>query len=349
MWAPDRVRFEVPLKGQVEAVLHRAAGARPGGALVRVGALRLDSLAAMWLIRLAVSLTVGLTLATLPAHGQQSAAGIPRLCFLTFDPGTPQSSRFKPFFQGLRDLGWVDGQTITIDYLSADGRGERFPALAADCLRLKADIIVVTTTPAAQAAKNATRTIPIVMYALGDPVATGLVAASPDLGEMSPARRSMAPGLAAKRLALLKEAVPGISRVLVLSYLVDPIAAPQVKELKSAAASLGVKLLVHDIRTADDLAAAFDAGARETPKASSRRRRAYSLFERERVVELAARYRLPAMYHSRLFVEAGGLMAYAHNSSDLYRRAATYVDQNSQGGQSLPIFPSSSRRRLSYS
>jgi ABC-type uncharacterized transport system substrate-binding protein len=101
-----------------------------------------------------------------------AAQKIPRLCFLTFDPGTPRSSRFDPFFQGLRDLGYVDGQTITIDYLSAAGRGEQFPALTADCLRLKADVIVVTTTPAAQAAKKATRTIPIVMHLLGDPVAT---------------------------------------------------------------------------------------------------------------------------------------------------------------------------------
>ena len=109
------------------------------------------------------------------ARAQQSKK-IPRLCFLTFDPGTLESTRFKPFFRALRDLGYVDGQTITIDYLSANGQGERFPNLAADCLRLKADVIVVTTTPAAKAAKNATRAIPIVMYPLGDPVATGLVA-----------------------------------------------------------------------------------------------------------------------------------------------------------------------------
>ncbi len=160
-------------------------------------------------------------------------------------------------------MGYVDGQTITLDYLSADGRGERFPALAVECLRLKADIIVVTTTPAAQAAKNATRTIPIVMIPLGDPVATGLVPSLARPGGNVTGLTMMASWLSAKRLALLKEAVPRVSRVLVLSYLVDPIAAPQVKELESAAHSLGVKLLVHDIRTADDLPAAFDAGARE--------------------------------------------------------------------------------------
>src|SRR5712691_2084431 len=204
----------------------------------------------------------GLLAAPLVAEAQPGK--IPRLCFLTFDPGTPQSSRFDVFFQGLRDLGYVDGQTITIDYLSADGRGERFPALAVDCLRLKADIVVVTTTPAAQAAKNATRTIPIVMHSLGDPVTTGLVASLARPGGNVTGTTLMASGLAAKRLGLLKEIVPRLSRVLVLSYLSsDPIATPQVKELETAAVSLGVKLLVQDIRTADDLPAAFDAGARE--------------------------------------------------------------------------------------
>jgi ABC transporter substrate binding protein len=130
----------------------------------------------MRLIGLAIVITVSVGLGTFAAEAQPARTTTPRLCFLTFDPRTPQVSRFHSFFQGLRDLGYVDGQTITIDYLSAGGQGERFPALAADCLRLKADIIVVTTTPAAQAAKNATRTIPIVMIPLGDPVGTGLVA-----------------------------------------------------------------------------------------------------------------------------------------------------------------------------
>src|SRR5439155_3617281 len=123
------------------------------------------------------ALSLALVVFALPlATEAQPARMLPRLCFLTFDPGTPPSSRFDPFFQALRDLGYVDGQTISIDYLSASGRGEQFPVLAAACLRLNADIVVVTTTPAAQAAKNATRTIPIVMHSLGDPVATGLVA-----------------------------------------------------------------------------------------------------------------------------------------------------------------------------
>jgi putative ABC transport system substrate-binding protein len=294
----------------------------------------------MMMARAAAAVVLVLTMLAMPlAAAAQPARRIPRLCFLTFDPGTPQSSRFTPFFQGLRDLGHVDGQTITIDYLSADGRGERFPALAADCLRLKADIIVVTTTPAAQAAKNATRTIPVVMYPLGDPVATGLVASLARPGGNVTGLTMMASGLAAKRLELLKEAVPRISRVLVLSYLVDPIAAPQVKELESAAHSLGMTLLVRDIRTADDLPAAFDAGARE--RAEGILTTAESLFvaQRNRVVQLAAQHRLPGMYPYRLMVDAGGLMAYDSYTSSLQARTAAYVDKILKGAKpsDLPV------------
>src|SRR5262245_14112703 len=209
--------------------------------------------------------TVGLgVLATPLVAAAQQPRRIPRLCFLTFDPGRAQSpaSRFEPFFQALRELGYVQGQTITIDYRVPDGRSDRFPELAADCVSLKPDIIVVTTTPAAQAAKNATRTIPIVMHMLGDPVATGLVASLARPGENVTGVTIMASGLSAKRLEMLKEAVPRLSRVLVLSYLIDPIAAPQVRELESAARSLRVKLLVQDIQSGDDLPGAFDAGTR---------------------------------------------------------------------------------------
>jgi putative ABC transport system substrate-binding protein len=283
------------------------------------------------------ALSGGLLAAPLAAEAQP-VGKVPRLCFLTFDPGTPQSSRFDPFFQGLRDLGYVNGQTISIDYLSPDGRSERFPALANDCLRLKADIIVVTTTPAAQAAKNTTRTIPIVMIPLGDPVGTGLVASLARPGGNVTGLTFMAAGIAAKRLGLLKEAVPRISRVLVLSYLVDPIAAPQVKELERAAHSLRVKLLIRDIQTADDLPAAFDAGAREGAEGVLATAESIFVAERTRVVQLAAQHRLPGMYPYRDVVDAGGLMAY-DSYRPLLTRAATYVVKILKGAKpaDLPI------------
>ncbi|MFZ1087806.1 MAG: ABC transporter substrate-binding protein [Xanthobacteraceae bacterium] len=274
----------------------------------------------------------------LAARAQQSKK-IPRLCFLTFDPGTLQATRFA-FFEGLRDLGYVDGQSINIDYLSAEGRGERFPALAAECLRRQADIIAVSTTPAAQAAKNATRTIPIIMIALGDPVGTGLVDSLAQPGRNVTGMSMMVPEVAAKRLGLLKEAVPGISRVLVLTYLDDPIAPLQVKASKDAARSLGVTLQIQDVRTGDDLPAAFEAGAKEHAEGLLTTAESMFAVHRARVAELAARYRLPAMYcYSAHVADAGGLMAYDINYSDLQRRAATYVDRILKGAKpaDLPV------------
>ncbi len=251
-----------------------------------------------------------------------------------------RSNQYEGFFQGLRDLGYADEQTISITYLSAEGHGERFPALAAECARLNADVIAVSTTPAAQAAKDATRTIPIVMLALGDPLGTGLVdSLARPAGNVTGASQ-MSTGLAAKRLELLKEAVPGISRVLVLSYLADPIAPLQVNALKDAARSLGVTLQIQDIRAGDDLPAAFDAGAREHADGLLTTAQNIFVVHRARVTELAARYRLPAIYHLSIQVtDAGGLMAYEPSMADLYRLAATYVDRILKGAKpsDLPV------------
>ena len=231
-----------------------------------------------------------LTVSLLPMAASAQSK-VPRLCFLTFD-GTAQSPspRFGAFFQGLRDLGYVGGKTIAIDYLSANGRSDRFPALAAECVRLRADVIAVSTTPAALAAKSGTSTIPIVMLALGDPVGTGIVnnLARPE-GNVT-GMSSVTTELAVKRLQLLKDAVPKISRVLVLAYLVDPIAPLQVKSLKEAASSLGMTLHIRDIQTADDLSAAFDAGAREGVEGLLTTSASIFLVQRTRVTELAGRH-----------------------------------------------------------
>jgi putative tryptophan/tyrosine transport system substrate-binding protein len=268
----------------------------------------------------------------LAARAQQPK-DIPRLCFLSFDLDPAASrSRFDAFFQGLRDLGYADGQTITIDYLSAEGHGERFPALAEECLRRKTDIIAVSTTPAAQAAKIVTRTIPIVMIALGDPVGTGLVDSLARPGGNVTGMSMMHTELAAKRLELLKEAVPGISRVLVLTYLVDPIAPLQVKALKDSARLLGVTLQIQDIKTADDLPAAFDAGAAQRADGLLTTAESIFIVQRAQVTELATRHRLPSMFpYSIQVTDTDGLMAYDVNYSDLQRRATTYVDKILKG------------------
>jgi putative tryptophan/tyrosine transport system substrate-binding protein len=293
------------------------------------------------MLRVALLAVVTLLAAQLASEAQQLQK-IPRLCFLSFGPDTlqSQSPRFDAFFDSLRDLGYVNGKTIAIDYLSADGDGERFPALAAECVRLNADIIVVSTTPAARAAKTVTRTIPILMIALGDPVGTGLVDGLARPGGNVTGTSLMVPELAAKRLGLLKEAVPGLTRVLVLSYLADPIAPLQVTALKEAARSLGVTLQLQDIRSGDDLAAAFEAGVKARVEGLITTAESLFIVHRAQVSELAARNKLPAIYpYSIQVTDGGGLMAYEADIPDLHRRTATYADRILKGAKpsDLPV------------
>jgi putative ABC transport system substrate-binding protein len=281
--------------------------------------------------------------ATWPYGAQaQQAKKVPRLCFLTFDAGTAQSpsTRFEAFFRRLRELGYVNGETLTFDYLSAAGRPELYPALAEECVRLKPDIIAVTTTPGALALKKATATIPVVMVALGDPVGTGIVDNLARPGGNITGMSQMTSALAAKRLELLKEAVPGISRVLVLSYLVDPISPLQVQALKEAAPSLGVTLQIGDIRTVDDLSVAFETATKEGVEGLLVTAESIFRAERARVTELAARHKLPAIYPYAAFaVDSGGLMAYEVADRDLHWGAATYVDRILKGAVpgNLPV------------
>jgi putative ABC transport system substrate-binding protein len=274
-----------------------------------------------------------------PAAAHAQPKKLPRLCFLTFDPGSLQATRFGAFFEGLRDLGYVQGETIIIDYLTADGQAERYSTLAAECVRLGADVIATQTTPATQAAKNATQAIPIVMIALGDPVGTGLVDSLARPGGNVTGLSQMTPSVAVKRLELLRELVPQISRVLVLSHLSDPIAAPQVKALEETARALGMKLQIRDVRTPDDLPVAFDAGVNEHAEGVIATGESIFVVNRARMVELAARHRLPGVYHHKPIAEAGGLMAYQPVITVQHRRAAAYVDRLLKGAKpaDLPV------------
>jgi putative ABC transport system substrate-binding protein len=290
---------------------------------------------------LRIALLAALALFGAPPVSQgQPAKTIPRLCFLGFEPYALGSQPgLDNFFQALRDLGYVDGRSIIIDYLSADGRNERFPSLAAECLRRKADVIVPATTPAAQAARDATQTIPIVLFRMGDPVGTGLVASLARPGANITGTSAMVTQLAAKRLELLKEAVPSISRVLVLTYLTDPIARLQVESMKEAARSLGVTLQIRDIQTADDLPATFDTAAGESADGLIVTAETILFINRARVIELASRNRLPAMYAFTECVRDGGLMAFKVDVDDLVRGSARYVDRILKGEKpaDLPI------------
>jgi putative ABC transport system substrate-binding protein len=276
----------------------------------------------------------------LAARAQQKR--IPRLCFLTFDPGTlrTRSPRFDGFFQGLQDLGYVNARNIEISYLSADNNGDRFPALIEECLSLRPDVIAVTTTPAAHLLKKATRDIPIVMVALGDPLGTGLVDSLSRPSENITGMSLMVPEMAVKRLELLRELVPGISRVLVLSFLADPIAPIQVKAMEAAAPSLGLRLQVQDIRGADDIQAAYEAGSQARSEGVVVTEESMFIVHRARLTGFAARYKLPAVYPFLLPVtDAGGLMAYAVHAPELHRNAAAYVDRILKGAKvsDLPV------------
>jgi putative tryptophan/tyrosine transport system substrate-binding protein len=264
---------------------------------------------------------------------------VPHLCFLTFDAGTVESNRYPSFFQTLRERGYVPGQSIRISYLSSDSRKEGFPALAAECVRGKADIIATTTTPAVQAAKQATATIPIVMIQSGDPVGSGVVASLAKPGGNVTGQSFGAAEISAKRLELLKEVLPALSRVLVLTYALDPISPPQVRALRAAAAGMGVQLDIREVRTRDDIPAAIAEGMKARPEAMLLTNESIFTANRQRVLDLALKHRLPGIYHAHVFAEEGGLMSFVHNQNEMFARGAIYVDRVLKGAKpaELPV------------
>lgn len=274
-----------------------------------------------WLI---VTLALVTLLAPLFAAAQQSRK-VPRIgCLL---PGSPSTvgHLVEAFRQGLRELGYVEGQNIAIECRWAEGRVERLPDLAAELVRLNVDVIVTAATPAIQAAKQATKTIPIVMAVGTAPMETGLVASLARPGGNITGLSLLAPEIVGKQLQLLKEAVPKFSRVAVLRNPANPGHAPLLREAQVAAQSLGVQLQILEARGADELDSAFEAMTRERAGALLVPPDPLFLFHRTRLADLAAKRRLPTMYGLREHTEAGGLMAYAANLSDMWRRSAIYV------------------------
>lgn len=269
----------------------------------------------------------------------QAPAKMPKLCFLTFEPPEQVSVRYESIFQRMRELGYVEGKTIAIDIKSPDGINERFPVLARQCVDARPDIIVVTSTPAAQAAKQATSTIPIVMTPLGDPVGSGLIQSLPRPGGNITGLTFAAGPLAGKRLELLKEAMPRLSRVLVLAYGVDPITPPQLTEMRKVARRLGLTLQVHDIDTVEDIATAFEAGRKNRAEAVITTTASIFFVHRQRMLELTAKYRLPSMYWNPAFVESGGMLSYSQVNDEFFPKVATYIDRILKGTKpaDLPV------------
>jgi len=249
----------------------------------------------------------------------------------------------EAFRQGLRDLGYVEGRNLAIEYRDAEGKLERLPARAAELVALKVDVIVAPTTPAALAAKEATRTLPIVFAGAADPVTSGLVTSLARPGGNVTGLSLLAPELVGKCLEQLKQAVPGISRVAVLwqpGVMVEDTEKDMLKAAEVAARALRVRLQFVEARGPEDFDRAFSDMTRARAGALTVFSMTMFVLERRRLVDLAAKNRLPAVYVGlREFVDAGGLMAYGPNLADLYRRAATYVDKILKGAKpaDLPV------------
>src|SRR6266545_1955449 len=246
----------------------------------------------------------------------------------------------EAFRQGLRELGWVEGQNIVIEYRSAEGHFDRLPDLAAELVRLKVDVIVAAPTPAVLAAKSATGTVPIVGVSLTGPVELGLIAslARPG-GNVTGVSYSVGTDIFGKDLELLKEIVPKVRRVAVLSNPDGPAQPITIRNVKDAARSLGLQLQLVEARGPGDFNGAFAAMARERVGALFVVTDPVFILHRARLVDLAAKNRLPSIFTQRADVEAGGLISYGPNFSDMYRRAAIYVDKILKGARpaDLPV------------
>jgi len=287
-------------------------------------------------------LALSLLAAPLAAEAQQ-AAKVARIGYLSPNLATSPHLR-EAFREGLRDLGYVEGRNLVIEYRDAEGKVERLPALAAELVALKVDVIVAEggNTRVPLAATQATRTLPIVFASAADPVGSGLVTSLARPGGNVTGLSSLAPELVGKCLEQLKQAVPGVSRVAVLwqpGGFGERTEKDMLKEAEVAARALGVRLQFVEARGPEDFDRTFSDMTRARAGALTVLGSAMFFNERRRLVDLAAKNRLPAVYAQREFVDAGGLMSYGPDLADLLRRAATYVDKILKGTKSgdLPI------------
>jgi putative ABC transport system substrate-binding protein len=270
----------------------------------------------------------------------QRPAKIPRIGFLASGSPSSDGAWIEAFRQGLRELGYVEGNNIIIDYRYGEGKTERFPDLATELEQLKVDVIVVAGATATRATKNVTKLIPIVMANVTDPVALGLVVSLARPGGNITGLTNLAPELSGKRLELLKETLPQLGRVAVLGDPSSPSYAPGWRETEIAARSLGVQVQPLEVRAPNpDFAGVFSAITRHRAEALLTLSQPLIRVYREQIVDVTVKRRMPAIFHTREFVEAGGLMSYAPSSTDPYRRAATYVDKILKGTKpaDLPV------------
>jgi putative ABC transport system substrate-binding protein len=282
------------------------------------------------------ALASGLLAAPLAAQAQQPGK-VYRIGMLERTSPATNAANFEAFRRGLRELGYVEGKNLVIEYRSADGRDERFAGLATELVRLNVDLILTRGTPAALAAKNATGTIPVVITGLADPVGQGIVASLARPGGNITGVSAIVTELYAKRVELLRELLPRASRISTLFNMSNPSLPPAWKEIETAARSLGMQPQLLDVRKPEDLGPAFDGAVRRRTDALVVGLDTLTQASQRLIVDLAAKHRLPAVYASMEF--AGGLVVYGVNYPDHYRRAATFADRIFKGTQpgDLPV------------
>jgi putative ABC transport system substrate-binding protein len=293
-------------------------------------------------LKLAFTITLLLGGLFSPSAAEAQQAAKARIGILTINSAAAAPHLTEAFLQGLRDLGYVEGRTVAIEYRDAGGKVDRLPALAAELVALKVDVIMAGSTPLALAAKQATRTIPIVFIGSGDPVADGLVTSLARPGGNVTGLSSLTPERVGKCLELLTQAVPGVSRVAVLwqpGGQGEGTEKDILKEADVAARALGVRLQFVEARGPEDFDRAFSDMTAGRAGALTVLVSPMFFGERRRLVDLAAKTRLPTVFPWREYVDAGGLMAYGADLADLFRRAATYVDKILKGAKpgDLPI------------
>ena len=284
------------------------------------------------------SLAGGLLAAPLAAEAQQ-AGKVYRIGMLETRSTILNMANIDAFRQGLLELGYKEGQNLEIVYRSSDGRDERFPGLASELVRLQVDLILTRGTPAALAAKSASQTIPVVMAASGDPVGSGLVASLGRPGGNVTGLSLYNVEIYAKRVELLRELVPRLTRIAGLFNMSNPVLPLQWKEVERAARHLGIQPQLLDVRRSEDLSRAFDAAAKQHAQALIVGLDGVTQGNLRPIAELAAKQRLPSIYGSKEYVDVGGLITYGVSDPSMYHGAATFVDKIFKGAKpaDLPI------------
>jgi putative ABC transport system substrate-binding protein len=283
-------------------------------------------------------ITLGILLGSLAAQAQQTG-NVYRIGFLGNSTAALEANLVGPFREGLRDLGYVEGRNVLIEYRWAEGKYDRFPALIGELLALKVAVIVTAGTPATLAVKKATTSVPLVMTAVGDPVGTGIVPSLSHPGGNITGLTAISTEMDAKRLELLREVVPSVSYIALLWNAASPLQVLAEKQVQAAAQVLRMRVLSLGVKTEEEIKSALAVMARERPDALLVLADRLLLHHRALIMDFATRHRLPGVHAYRELVEAGGLMSFGPSYADMHKRAAYFVDRILKGAKpgDLPV------------